>query len=275
MAAGIWLRGVWDGRLPPSHEEVWHSFAFGFLALAALLLMSKLDPAGFPPGADRWLLLFFASGMAALALASLDLSAITGRMDATMRVRLNRYWLASVLTVIVVLVGIGLLLGALITPDTVAYVLGWTSGLLNLIGTILGYILLAVVYVVFLVLTPLINWLHSLAGGQPRQQPMQMPDFQRQVHPIPTQTGVELSPALAELLRWLGAGAIVLILVVAFALALRYFRRGDDEETDETRESIVSRELLAGTVGVALAPLAAAFPASTQRPSRSVLGIGW
>ncbi len=243
-AAYLWLRGVLDGRRPLMHEDVWGAFASGFLTLALLLLLGTVDPRGLPAGTERWMLAFFAVGMTALALSSLEIARRTGRLAAQVQLRLNRYWLISVFSVILGLLGLGLLLSAILTPDIVARALSWTSIILNAIGFVLYYVLLVVSYVFFLILTPLINWLHSLLGSTESPEPMELPDFQRQLEEIQRNSGTAIPPAVAETMRWLGVIGLILVIGLAFALALRRFIGNGQEEVEETRELILSRDLL-------------------------------
>ncbi len=243
-AAYLWLRGVLDGRLPPTHERVWGTFASGFLILALLLLVGSSDPNGLPAGTEQWMLAFFAVGMAALALSSLEVARQTGRGDAEKQPRLSRYWLVSVLSVIVALLGVGLLLSALVTPEAIARAFGWSSALLRILGMVLYYTVFAVAYVVFLVLTPLIHWLQSLVSSAPRNEPLQMPDFQKQLEEISRNPGPTLPPAVGETARWFGVIGLIVAIALAFALALRRFWGNEAEEVEETRELILSRDLL-------------------------------
>jgi hypothetical protein len=244
ISAGLWLRGVLDGRGPLLYDDVWSAFATGFVALALLLLAGRIDGAGLPPGTEQWILLFFGVGMGALALAGLELSNVTGRVEPKAQMRLNRYWLASVGSLIVLLLGIGLLLSAVFTPDFVARMLAWTSVLLQLVGALLGYLLIAFVYVVFLFLTPLINWIRALLSEAGPPEPVEPPDFQGQFERFAQQPGAELSPAVSEALRWLGLLGVLLVIALVIALALRYFRTSPEEGVTETRELIFSRDLL-------------------------------
>jgi hypothetical protein len=244
VAAGLWLRGVVDGRGPVFYDDVWQSFGAGFIALALLVLAGRIDGAGLPPGIERWILIFFAVGMGALALAGLELSNVTGRVEPKTQMRLNRYWLVSVGSLIVALLAIGLLVSALLTPAIVAQMLGWTTILLQWVGALLGYLLLAIAYVLFLFLTPLINWIRALLSEAGPPEPVQAPDFQKQFEQLARQPAAELPPLVGESLRWLGLVGVLLIIALIIGLALRFFRTSPEEGVTETRESIFSRDLL-------------------------------
>jgi hypothetical protein len=247
VAAAVWLRGMMDGREPMLHEDVWGVFTRGFLALALLLLATRADPNGPPPHIDRWTVALFAVGMTALALSSLQLAHITGRWGASPRadLRMNRYWLATAAAVIAVLLVLGLGLSWLVAPETVARAFSWVGVLLNLVGVVLGYVLLAFAYVVFWLLSPLIDRLRELMSRlRQNDDPFGSSDFLRQLQQFLETPSQELPPATVESLRWLGFAALLIVIAIAFALALRYFGSRHGEETDETRELIFSSDLL-------------------------------
>jgi len=164
LAAWLWLRGMRD-RPAPTHDDVWSAFVTGFVALALLLLAARLDPAGLPEAAGRGLLLFFATGMAALALAGLRQARNVRQKDAPLLA--NRYWLTSILVTILALLAIGLVLGVLITPESVAQIFGWTKTVASWLLALIGYVAYVVAYVLFLFLTPLIEWVQAHLG-EPR-----------------------------------------------------------------------------------------------------------
>jgi hypothetical protein len=246
VTVGIWLRSVLDGRRRLIRDDVWHTFMTGVIALVLLILASQLDPLGLPPQADRWMVALVAVGLSALALSSLELSRISGiwETEKQPRLRLNRYWLVSVAFVIVALLVTGLMLGVLLTPATVASALAWISGLFSWVGALLSYLLQAVAYVIFLVLTPLIEWLQSRLAEQAQIEPLPLPEFQTPFEQLPGQPGVQLPPLAGETLRWLGLAGGVIAIIVIFALALRYFKSSDGEDIEETRETIFTRALL-------------------------------
>jgi hypothetical protein len=246
VAAGIWLRGVLDGRQRRLRDDIWRTCATGYIALALLTVAGQLDPAGPPPQTGGWMVALVAASLSALALSSLELAASAGgwRTPKHPQPPLSRYWLTSVVLVIAGMLAIGLALGALFTPGMVAHALGWTTVVLRWLGTLVGYVLLAVAYVLFLFLTPLIEWIRArLAGSQPREA-LPMQDFRQEYEELARRPAPELSPLAAETLRWLGLAGVVIVLLVIFALALRYFRGGEEDEVDETRELILSRALL-------------------------------
>lgn len=190
-------------------------------------------------------LLYFVAGLAALALATVHTTHYDF-MERTQEARLtpNRYWLVSVFSVIAALLTVGLVLSALITPEIVAQSLSWVAVILDLLRLALYYVLLIVSYLIFLILVPLthgLRWLLSGADGP--SGPIQLADLSWDTKGL-SQNTVALPPGLGEALRWSELAMLLMGLGVVFALALRRFWTGSDEEIEESRELIFSAELL-------------------------------
>ncbi len=247
IAAGLWLRGVLDGRYRLTHDQIWQGVITAFVSLALLLLVSQVDPQGPPPNTSRWLLLMIGTGLTALALSSLQLSTITGRWEegAESQLPLNRYWLVSVGAVIAAMLVVGLALGAVVSPASVAQALSWVTVVLDWIGTLLGYVLLAVAYVIFLVLTPLYEWIRSRLAETPRPEPLQIQGLEEMLDPMRQPSTSAVPELVSETARWTGLGAVLVVVIVVTALALRYFRQRQQDEPEEVRETIFTRSLLA------------------------------
>lgn len=244
VGAYLWLRGVMDGARPLLYDDVWGTFAAAFVALLLLLLLGRVAGDGIPAGIEGSVLALFAVGMMALALASLDLARGIGRQRGQSPLQINRYWLVSVVAVVAGLLILGILLSLIFAPEVVARAMSWTAWLLRAIGWILYAVFLVVVYLVFLVLEPLIYWLRGQLAATPERPPLQLPNFQGQFEEITPGTPVTLPAAYAEALRWGGLALLILAIGVAFALALRRLLPPPEEEVEETRELILSRQLL-------------------------------
>jgi len=244
VAAGLWLRGVTDAGHIAGHADIVSGFVTGSVAFALLLLASPLAGLALPAGTLLWLVIWLLAGMAALALASIERSLYAGSVDAPARLRVNRYWLASVGLVMAGVLLLGLLLGALVAPDAVASALAVLTPLVDLLGQILLAVLYAVVYVLFLVLSPLIAWLRSLlADLQPPESMVEPQPFQP-LSPLLMDPATSVPAETVEALRWMTMVAVLVAVGLILALALRFLRVGDGETANETRESILSRALL-------------------------------
>jgi hypothetical protein len=81
--------------------------------------------------------------------------------------------------------------------------------------------------------------------NRPRESdPFGSSEFLRQLQQFLEKPTAELPPATVESMRWLGFVALLVVIAIAFALALRYFGSRRGEEADETRELIFSGDLL-------------------------------
>ena len=127
---------------------------------------------------------------------------------------------------------------------------------LNVIGTIIYYILLVFAFVIFLFLEPLIKALQAaMRGNRPeQQQELQTGDMPSQLDQLQKGT-VSLPPQVQSLLPWLGLAVALLAIGLLFAWALRRYHQRGAEESDETREIILSRDLLSAQLAALLAGL--------------------
>jgi hypothetical protein len=248
-AAYLWLRGMQDGRKRPLvREDVWKACTAGVIALVALLLASTADRRHLPDGMGNLVMLFFATGLAALALTSLAMASRSGGRVFEARLRLDRYWLGSVASVIVGILGLGLLLGALIAPETVAQVL---SGMLRVLQQILIYLIILIslllypiMYLLSIVLTPLLRRLFELLS----RVLLPLSDLSRLFGPERQPEGrpAGIIDRLPEGLRWVALAVLLFVIGLAFARAVRRLLAGNREEegVEEVRELILSRDLL-------------------------------
>lgn len=245
VAAGLWMRGVADASARRTRDDVWRTCATAYAAFALLAVAGQLDRGGLPAGAEQWVMVLVASSLSALALSSLELarSVRAWGSDRGAPPALSRDWLVSVAVVIGLMLVVGLGLGALITPGTAVQVLEWVAIPLRWLATLVGYVILALTYVLFLILTPLIEWLRAqLAEQEPREA--QETGFGQQLEELTSQSPFALSPAAEESLRWLGVVGLLVVMAIAIALLVRFYRRERENDPDETRETILTGDLL-------------------------------
>ncbi|MCW5851424.1 MAG: DUF4129 domain-containing protein, partial [Anaerolineae bacterium] len=126
---------------------------------------------------------------------------------------------------------------------------------LDLFARVLYLVFVAIVYILFLVLEPLINFIRNLPRDTNQlPQPIEMPDLQRQLEEA--SRGQAAIPAwvssLSHALLILGALMIVILL---FALAFRQFYGYKEDGIEEDREFIGSWDLLRAQLADLLARL--------------------
>lgn len=239
LATFLWWRGLtieWQ-----SHETQMRVFVAGVLALGlSLYLATRWSPANLGE-LSLAIVIFLLTGWATLALASVaeaaSLTAAGGRLT------LSRYWLLAVATAIAVIFVVGLVLAGLVTPAAVSRLLGYLLPVVQLLRLALGYLLYAVAYVTFLIISPIFYWLQSLmhqATGQPETNaPLQPPSKNF----VDQGGGAALSPLAELLLR--GAILLCIIFLIGWVLAwaLRRSSRTDEQGVRESRDLIWSWDL--------------------------------
>ena len=277
----LWLRSLLDVQSAMSHDQVWATIATGFSALAIYLMLTAAAGYGSTADSAGLIISFLILAMVALAFSSLK---VTVGLDRALSFRsrrgtasptINRYWLLSVFLVIVLLVGGGLLLAALISPDTLAALLNWARTIVTFVGQIIltamvyvGYLLLLAAVYIARLLWPLIQrFLPEEVEEQPFQLPQAPEPFATQ---IPTTEEVLV---VSDTYRYIGLGATICVVILVFVLVLRRWRLRATEELEEERESILSGELLQSQLGNLWQRLSERFnPAAALAPFLSLDG---
>jgi hypothetical protein len=248
----LWLRGMLDAAQPMSHDDIWGAVIAGVVALVGYLLVATLLEVALPANLGGLVLLFFAVGMMALALSSLkitvglDYALGYGQRRSAKTPQTTRYWLISVLAVVGGLLGLGLVITLVVAPDQVARLLavvnqalGFVWQLVGLVLTAIAYVLFVIIYFLIMLLRPLLERLLALLQGAEPPQQEGIPE------PTPPPDMNDLAvAAMPDAYRWLALAIFLVAVVVIFALVLRKMRAGTSEALDETRESILSTDLL-------------------------------
>lgn len=116
---------------------------------------------------------------------------------------------------------------------------------LRLLSTGLLYVLLALAFVVFLLLSPLI-WLirYAISGSEPTEPPLTSPSGFSE---FTTDAQSQLAPNLVQGLRWALVAIVVPLVIFIVLRSLRRYQNNErEEEVDEERESLWSRDMVAG-----------------------------
>jgi hypothetical protein len=252
--AFLWFRGVlMAARSDFSRDRIWRIFVAGFAALAVLLLVGNLSEGWLPPATSNIVWLYFGTGMGALALSSLSAGGglnspiLAERDPADLQLRADRYWLLSVASVIVVLLGLGLLFSAVVAPEAASQLLRavWLvvrQGILYL-WLAVSLIIYPLAYLLALAFSPVAEALLRAARSLNPQWSQPTDRFNPDQIPKP-QDG--FSASLPEAVRWVALAATILLIGLAFALALRRMLDATRkrEGIEEMRETVLSRELL-------------------------------
>lgn len=180
-----------------------------------------------------YMVLFFAFGLAAVALARIDQKAIGAANSSGALLPWDRF--AQLWVAIIGILAAALASATLYTPPILRTVLGWFAP----VGRLAGWLLAQVTFLIFLLLTPFLEWLalriqSMIADSPPVEQAENLPPPQ----PLPLVQVIEQF----TLLRYcIGAG----ILFIALALILIFFvriaqreRSTDKEETSATEGAL-------------------------------------
>jgi len=238
IAALAWRQGTtanWK-----SHDELSRSFVIGVLMLGlGLVFTAYVAPAeGGRWGADA--VQFVVASWAALSLAGVaDASHLAASGE---RPRLSRYWVLALVTVVGAIIALGLLLTSLLTPQTVAAWLAQLAPVGDLLRQALLDVLYVLTYLLFLVLTPLVELIRRLLGNHGAPDITPTNPFTNP--PAPPPPAAPLSPLADAVARALSIVVVLLAIGLIVAWALRRQSDTDEAGVRENRELIWSWDLV-------------------------------
>lgn len=248
----LWLKGQGDAVRAMTHDDIWGVLLTGIVALVLYLALLSRSTAGIPAVLLQQVLLLFAAGMVALAFSSLkitvglDRALGLGQRRVSAAPMLSRYWLISVTTTVALLLGIGLGIGALVAPEQLARFIAALRVVTDAIGRIIGVVLLAVGYVLFIIvyyvallLAPILQRLFQALQESPLMELMRLPEAQPEFEQVLADPTV-----IPDSYRWLALAIFVIAVLLLLALAVRRLRATPVAEVDEVRESILTADLL-------------------------------
>ncbi|MBI4675442.1 MAG: DUF4129 domain-containing protein [Chloroflexi bacterium] len=241
-AAWCWRWGILAGREPLTYDTFGRNFMYGVVALALSAFIVFTTHVLAPGELILPILLFFAFGLGALALASLRDTQRYERAKVGAAFALNRYWLVTVGVVIAGMLFIGLLLGGTFAPEWAQRAIAALLLVWQFVTGILLVLAFAIAFVFFGALDLLGRVIH-FTPSETKPPQVQVPRldelFQNQSTPPP-----QVAPELYLLAQIAAAILIALLLAALFALALRRFHNYGEEDVTETRDSVFSMGLL-------------------------------
>jgi len=240
LSVFFWYRGMkanWSSR-----DQLWHNFIRGTVLLSfSALLGEPLIPRKLLATS---ILLFTLSGMFSLALLAVKESLLIEKARGTETPSLNRYWFVAMGSIIVLILVGGWLGSHILSPRALAEVKSLLSPLFQLLGYVFRLALTAVAYLLFLILSPLINALHNQPAPLPTPPPHPRSlaeQWQKNHQATPTQIAPWLQSTFTILFILLLFGITVLLFLSAWRR--RAQQRGYPGVV-EKREYIWSWELL-------------------------------
>ena len=263
-AVYLWWRGIKAGQAAAPHEDLRRTYYRGLFGLALLIWLAGRSPrltVGSIVAAEeiwRAVLLYFAVGLSALALASADRALRLGREITGSRLALSRYWLAAAAGVIAAVLAGAMLAGWLVTPEPIRAIFAVLTPVVRILVAGLLAVFIAIVYVGLLIaqlVAPAILSVLEFIGRLPTLGPAAPPDFGQLTQEVTRL--IDAYPAARLALN--GGGIVLLLAAIAFVFWLALVRLGrwprGASGVDETRESIASRVLIAGQLRDLLAKL--------------------
>ncbi|MEZ4673665.1 MAG: DUF4129 domain-containing protein [Caldilineaceae bacterium] len=248
----LWINGMGDAVRAMTHDDVWGTLVRSVTAMVLFVILVTIAGRPLPENLFYLIVLLFGAGMLALALSSLkitvglDLALGLGQRRMTATPTISRYWLSSVLITVGGLLGLGLLIGIFLAPEQLAFLISAGRTVIGWIGAILGQILLAVSYLLFLViyffmrlLEPLIQRLMERMADTPLMEMLNNVQDVEQMEQV-----AEGAAPLPDSYRWMALAVVMAVVLIAFALAVRRLRTTPAAVEDETRESILTTDLL-------------------------------
>lgn len=244
----LWLRGIVEGGRLADHATVSRAFVAGTVGLVLLILITAFEPAVLPKATPALVLLFFMATMLGLALAGYRQGRLSrGTGPGAAEPGLNRYWLGTVLTIIGAVLTLSVLASALVAPRLLTQVANATWDLvaqvLILIIKVVSFILYPVLLFLAAFIPEAVRTLQELfdAGGGG-----ELPNFEDSLPPVADNTTglLELLETMPDGARWVVLAVFLLFLALLFALVVRRLSDDEGRDFDETREFILSRQLL-------------------------------
>lgn len=239
----LWRWGILAGRERVLYDVFAFNFALGVIAFVVALALAfgtnvvSLYELVLP------LLFFFALGLGALALSSLQDARRYEGGRTGQHVALNRYWLGTVGAIIGTLLLGGVLLTQLFAPDALAGVLNLLSLVLRWLVQVLFWVLVAVTFVIFAILEFFARFFPSLQISSRTQDLQTSSSLIEQFKDLEQHATQGPSPEVYAVLQILAGVILAGMILLIFAWAFRRFRYLDEEEIEETRESIFSLDL--------------------------------
>jgi hypothetical protein len=185
-----------------------------------------------------------ASGLTALALMGVSRTLREQERMTGVRMRADRYWVVTTLGIVVGVLILGLTLGQLLAPDPFVRALGWLKPIWTFLIQVLLIIVFIFAYLFFSLLEPLLTEVQG--------RPARLPTFVSPLRPesieeLAAKEPVEVPPIFGTIMQILLVLGVIALIAFIFLAAVRNRKRRvriEAEEILETRETILSMDLL-------------------------------
>lgn len=241
----LWRRSMYYVQIRFEYGSLATSFKVGFGVLLGVLLLVIAFP--LPSLRDALALalpIFFLGGLVTLSLARLGTIRNNRRALAGSQADPTRSWLFALTLFGALLTVLVLALESVFSLASFELTLNALAPVWNALGTLLGWILYGIIFLVLSPIFYLISWLiglitHGTTAQQPQKIGLPRSPFQQQG---PAQI---IPPEVLTIGRWVFLlVAFIAILLLVRAALRRWFMRVDHEGIEEVREGLDARSLL-------------------------------
>lgn len=247
LATWFWRRGMSRAQAGVEYGALARSFKVSFGILLGILLLAIVF-SGLQSLRDALafaLPLFFLSGLIMLSLARLGVIRASHRLlENSQQSDPTRSWLLALTLFGISLLAIVVVIEAVFSFASFELVLAVLTPLWNALGTLVGWILYGIVFLlspIFYLISWLVNLLkqHASSPSQPQSiKPPQSPIQQvLSSHTLP--------PEVLSIGRWVFLALVLLVTILLVRASLRrWLARKSDEVMEEEREALDGRSLL-------------------------------
>ena len=236
----LWWRGIMLGQSTSYFRNIYRSFLLGMGALILLIIFWKISGvegggSGLNSEIGLDIIAFFFFGLLAIAVSHLySMRSTMPKEDAGLTSVWR--WMPVMLGVIGGMIVIGFGVAFAISPDFIETIGNGVKTILAFLGTVLGYIITPIIYIVQGFVIALKWFMGLFASDQPVQPEEPGSPFPQDLQPENT---VDMPPIVTEIIKWVVVGAIIAAVIFFLARAVaRYRERYARENMDEVRESL-------------------------------------
>jgi len=253
----LWFNGIGDAIRGLTHDDIWNTLLRSVGGLVTFVIIMAFAKRPLPDELFYLTVLLFGAGMLALAFSSLkitvglDRALGMGQRRISAAPKVNRYWLGSVLVTVGGLLAVGLLVTIMLAPEQMQrllnvarLIIGWIGDLVSAVLLALSYVAFFIVYLLARLLGPLFERMMDGVEDSPVVEMLPPQEQMEQMQEI-----AQGNATLPDTYRWIGLAIAAILIVIAFALALRRLQTEKSLEEDETRESILTADLLQDQLG--------------------------
>lgn len=245
LVTWLWRRNMYRVQTGFEYEQCSTSFKVSFGVMLGILLIAVVFPElqALRDVLATSLPLFFLSGLVTLSLVRLGAIRSARRSSDGSLIDPTRSWLLGLSLFGGIVVALVILVESIFTFSSFEMGLTVLTPLWNALGTLVTWIIYAIIFVV---LTPLYYFFSFVLGllvhngsTQQQQQAGQKPPFQQKMSPH------TLPLEVIAIGRWVFlAIALIVVFLVVRASLKRWFTRENDQGVEEEREGLDARSLL-------------------------------